>query len=73
MKQIKYFFQFLLVIIFFSLFKIFGFKISSAIGGKLFEIIGPMFRSKKLIHSNNKRAIPDISLQDINKLTKLKS
>jgi KDO2-lipid IV(A) lauroyltransferase len=71
MKQIKYFFQFLFVIIFFSLFKILGFKISSAIGGKLFEIIGPMFRSKKLIHSNIKRAIPDINLQDINKLTKL--
>jgi len=71
MKQIKYFFQFLFVIFFFSLFKILGFKISSAIGGKLFEIIGPMFRSKKLIHSNIKRAIPDINLQDINKLTKL--
>ena len=71
MKQIKYFFQFLFVIIFFSLFKILGFKISSAIGGKLFEIIGPMFRSKKLIHSNIKRAIPDINLQDLNKLTKL--
>ena len=71
MKQIKYFFQFLFVIIFFSLFKILGFKISSATGGKLFEIIGPMFRSKKLIHSNIKRAIPDINLQDINKLTKL--
>ena len=71
MKHIKYFFQFLFIIIFFSLFKILGFKISSSVGGKLFEIIGPIFRSKKLIHSNIKKAIPDISLDNLNKITKL--
>ena len=71
MKKIKYFFQFIFVIIFFSLFKIFGYRISSAIGGKLFESIGPLFRSKELIHSNIRRAIPDINLENINKITKL--
>ena len=71
MKHIKYFFQFLFIIIFFSLFKILGFKISSSVGGKLFEIIGPIFRSKKLIHSNIKKAIPDISLDNLNKITRL--
>ena len=71
MKQIKYFFQFLLIIIFFSLFKVLGYKLSSAIGGKLFEIVGPLFRSKKLIHSNIINAIPDLNIKDINKITKL--
>ena len=71
MKQIKYFIQFLLIIIFFSLFKIIGYKLSSAIGGKLFEIVGPLFRSKKLIHSNIKNAFPDLNDKDISKITKL--
>ena len=38
MKQIKYFFQFLLIIIFFLFFKIFGFRISSSVSGKIFEL-----------------------------------
>ena len=71
MKNIKYFFQFLLIIIFFALFKILGPNISSYIAGKLFEIIGPIFRSKKLIQSNIKRAFPNINSQDLNKIIKL--
>ena len=71
MKNIKYFFQFFLIIIFFALFKILGPNISSYIGGKLFEIIGPIFRSKKLIQSNIKRAFPNINSEDSNKIIKL--
>ena len=71
MKNIKYFFQFFLIIIFFAFFKILGPNISSYIGGKLFEIIGPIFRSKKLIQSNIKRAFPNINSQDSNKIIKL--
>ena len=52
MRIIKYFFQFLFFIFFFFLFKIFGFKISSLIGGKLFETIGPIFRSKEILKPN---------------------
>ena len=71
MKQIKYFFQFLLIIIFFLFFKIFGFRISSTVSGKIFEIIGPLFRSKNLIHSNIKKAIPNSNYEELNKITKL--
>ena len=71
MKIVKYFFQFLFFIIFFFLFKILGFKISSSIGGKLFEIIGPIFRSKKLINTNIKKAIPNINSEDLKKTTRL--
>ena len=71
MKIVKYFFQFLFFIIFFFLFKILGFKISSTIGGKLFEIIGPIFRSKKLIDTNIKKALPNINSEDLKKTTRL--
>ena len=71
MKIIKYFFQFLFFIFFFFLFKIFGFKISSLIGGKLFETIGPIFRSKELISSNIKKAIPTINSKDLKKISRL--
>ena len=71
MKIIKYFFQFLFFIIFFFLFKVFGFKISSSIGGKLFEIIGPIFRSKNLINLNIKKAVPNINSKDLKKTTRL--
>ena len=71
MKNIKYFFQFLFIIIFFCFFKLLGFKTSSKIGGKLFEIIGPFFRSKNLIYTNIKKAIPDINLKDLDRMTKM--
>ena len=60
MKYIKYFFEFLFSIFFFIFFKIIGPKISSNVSGKIFEIIGPFFRSKKVIHNNIKRALPEI-------------
>jgi len=60
MKYIKYFFEFLFSIFFFLFFKIIGPKLSSKISGKLFEIIGPFFRSKKVIYNNIKRALPGI-------------
>ena len=71
MKNIKYFFQFIFIIIFFALFKILRLKLSSEIGGKIFEKIGPFFRSKNLIHSNLKKAFPEIELKDLNRITKL--
>ena len=71
MKNVKYFIQFLLAIIFFAFFKILGPNLSSNLSGKLFEKIGPFFRPKKIIHSNIKKAIPNMSHEEINKITKL--
>ncbi len=71
MRYIKYLIEFLFVIIFFALFKILGPNNSSDLSGKIFEKIGHIFRSKKLIHSNIKRAIPDISSKNLKKITKL--
>ena len=69
MKYIKYFFQFILTIAFFGLFKLLGPKLSSKFSGFIFELIGPYFRSKKIIHKNIKKAIPDISNNYLEKIT----
>ena len=71
MKYIKYFLQFSFVIIFFSIFKILGPTVSSNLGGKLFEIIGPIFRSKNTIKKNLQIAMTNISNQEIKKISKL--
>ena len=65
MKNLKYLIQFIFIIIFFIFFKLLGPNISSKLGGKIFEIIGPFFRSKKIIHENIKKAIPDINSQNL--------
>mgnify|MGYP001487803424 CR=1 FL=1 len=70
MKKVKYFLQFLIIISIMMIFKISGFRFSSFLGGKLFELVGPFFRSKKIIFSNLKRAFPnsdDDKLNDISK------
>lgn len=70
MRNIKYFFQFLLIVPLFVIFKLIGLNLASFIGGKLFEIIGPLFRSEKIIHSNIKKAFPNLNSKEIHKITK---
>ena len=70
MKNIKYFIQFLLIVISFVIFKLLGVKFSSNLSGKIFEKIGPFFRSKRIIQSNIKRAFPNTNLEDIEKISK---
>ena len=71
MKYIKYFIQFIFIIFSFSIFKILGPTLSSNLSGKIFELIGPFFRSKKIIQSNIKRGIPNINSKNLENLTKL--
>ena len=70
MKYLKYLIQFLFIILAFVLFKILGANISSFLSGKLFEIIGPFFRSKKTINSNIKKVFPSITDKDLKILVK---
>ena len=65
MNNLKYLFQFLIITFLFFIFKILGVNISSFLGGKLFEIIGPLFRSKKIIHENIKKVFPNIDKKKI--------
>ena len=52
MKLIKYFFQFLFIIFILTIFKIIGLRLSRVVASKIFLIIGPFFRSKKVIEKN---------------------
>ncbi len=58
MRNLKYFFQFLGIIILFFFFKIIGFKYSSILSGYLLSLIGPLFRPSKIIYSNLSQAFP---------------
>ena len=70
MKNLKYFVQFILAILSFILFKILGPNLSSNLSGKIFEKVGPLFRSKKIIHDNIRNAIPNIDNKYLNQITK---
>ena len=71
MKNFKYFIQFSLTIFSFLIFKILGPDLSSKLSGRVFELIGPFFRSRQIIHSNIKRGIPNISSENLKNITKL--
>ena len=70
MKSIKYFIQFLIIIIFFLIFKILGMKFASYFSGKIVSYIGPLFRSKELIKSNLLKALPNLDSSGLNKISK---
>ena len=70
MKKIKYFFEFIIISFLFLVYKVLGLKLSSFISGKLFEFFGPLFRSKIIIESNIRRAIPKINLEEVNNIKK---
>ena len=69
MRKIKYFLQFIIIILFFFIFKILGIKLASFLSGKIFQIVGPLFRSKELINSNIKRAFPKIDKINLRKIS----
>jgi KDO2-lipid IV(A) lauroyltransferase len=69
MKKIVYFIEFILIKVLFIFFKIIGYKYSSNLGFLIGKIIGPIFRSKKIIIKNLQKA----NLQKQNNLEKIAS
>ena len=65
MKYIKYFFQFILIKLFFLIFKLVGYKNASNLGGMIGSKIGPIFKSKKIIKNNLKNYLPNFDDQKI--------
>ncbi len=60
MKIFKYFFEFIIIISLFCIFKIIGLNNASALGSILAKFIGPLFRSKKIIKENIKTGLGTI-------------
>jgi len=61
MNKIKYFFQFITITVLLFIFRLIGLKYSTIISGKIFEILGPLFRSNKICYTNLSKAIPKLS------------
>ncbi|MDC6465498.1 lysophospholipid acyltransferase family protein [Pelagibacteraceae bacterium] len=70
MKIFKYFFEFIIVISLFVIFKILGLKNASNLGSILGCFIGPFFRSKKIIRENIKTGLGNITNEEEKKITK---
>ena len=68
MKKIKYLIEFFFIIIFFLIFKLLGYKIASIFGSFLLSILGPLFRSKKIIKNNIQISL---ALSDENEISKI--
>ncbi len=70
MKNIKYFFQFIFLILLFGVFKILGLRLSLLISDFIFTIIGPMFRSNKTSEINLSYALKNINKSHSDKIIK---
>ena len=69
MKSIKYFTQFLSILVLFLFFKILGLKNASYISSKIISFVGPFFRSKDIIKSNILKALPNLHKNEIENIS----
>ena len=70
MKIVKYFFEFLFILVLFFIFRILGYKLSSNLGAFIGSLFGPLFRSKKKILTNIKKALPNVDEKNIELIVK---
>jgi KDO2-lipid IV(A) lauroyltransferase len=68
MKIFRYFLEFVIVIIFFLIFKIIGLKLSSNFGEIIGKYFGPLFRKKTIAKKNILIAFPDLNENSINEM-----
>ena len=70
MKLVRYFFEYILIIILFCIFKLLGYRISSEFGCFLGKTFGPFFRSKKIIKDNLLKFDSSLTPEEISKISK---
>ena len=70
MKHLKYFLEFIIISILFLIFRIVGYRFASNFGNLIGKLIGPIFRSKKIIKKNIKIFSPSIKENEIDKIIK---
>ncbi len=68
MKIFKYFFEFVLIVTLFFIFKIIGLRNASFLGGILGKYCGPFFRSKNIIKKNIQIGLGDIDKKKKHKI-----
>ena len=70
MKSLKYFLQFIVILLLFFIFKIIGLKYSTKLSGNLFKFIGSLFRSNKICNQNLNLAYPNLDKNEKRKILK---
>ena len=70
MKKLIYFIEFLVISIFFLIFKIIGYRQASNLGYYIGRVIGPLFRSKKIIVENIANYKSSLEKNDIDEIIK---
>ena len=70
MKFVRYFFEYILIIILFCIFKLLGYRISSEFGCFLGKTFGPFFRSKEIIKDNLLKFDSSLTPEEISKISK---
>ena len=70
MKLIRYFFEYIFIIILFGLMRLLGYKIASEIGCFLGKTFGPLFRSKKIIKNNLIKFDNSLTPENIKRISK---
>ena len=68
MKNLIYFFEFLIIIILFIIFRIIGYKAASNLGFFIGKTFGPIFRSKSTIIKNIKNFKSTIDDKEIDEI-----
>ena len=71
MKKTKYFIQYLIIKIFFYIFRILGYENSSNFGGLIGKTFGPFLKSKKIIKENILKLNPHFSENELKNITEL--
>ena len=70
MKLIKYFFEFIFILLLFFIFKILGYKLASNLSSKITSLFGPFFRSKEKMLSNIIRSLKNVNEYDAKNIVK---
>ena len=69
MRILRYFFEYIAIIILFSIFKLLGYRIASELGYLLGKTFGPLFRSKKIITNNLNKFDSSLTTEKIKKIS----
>ena len=70
MNKLKYLIESFIIFFLFLLFRLLGYRLASDFGSYLGKSFGPLFRSKKTIYSNIKKAFPNYTENQIKEVVK---
>ena len=70
MANIKYFIQYIIILVLFIFYKLLGLRYSRIVSAQIFRIFGPFFRSNKISNKNLKRAFDNLDKNKRKKILK---